>query len=95
MATQATTLGGKDNMKTVYKKVLKDQALGGGRNTAAAIQVLDDGEVHLKLAFGGKTDADSEVVIMIHSPNLDDFDNLANALLEAKQALMAHLKSQS
>lgn len=84
-------------MKTVYKKALKDHAnaLGCNRNTAAAIHVVDDGEVHLKLAFGGKTDADSEVVIMIHSPNLDDFDNLANALLEAKQALLEHLKSQS
>ena len=86
-------------MKTVYKKALKDHAnaLGRNRNTAAAIHVVDDGEVHLKLAIGNKTDcfADSEVVIMIHSPNLDDFDNLANALLEAKQALLEHLKSQS
>lgn len=79
-------------MKTVYIKVLKDSTngLGGNRNTAAAVH--DDGEVHLKLAFGNRaSDADSEVVVMVHKPNLDDFDNLANALLEAKQALTDHL----
>lgn len=81
-------------MKTVYIKVLKDSTngLGGNRNTAAAVHVVDDGEVHLKLAFGNRaSDADSEVVVMVHKPNLDDFDNLANALLEAKQALIDHL----